>query len=86
MSAEKTQHRVVAYTRLHRIEGEIVLLKGEHLSDKLDMREKRFEMLLNAKVFSSDGGTLLHEAPYVAVNKEELSILLPADPETAPES
>jgi hypothetical protein len=79
MSLEKTNVRVAAYTSRHRIEGEIVLLKGEHLSDKLNLTDRHFEALLNARVYALDGNTLVHEAPYLAVNKTHLALMVPLE-------
>ena len=83
MSAEKMNVPVVLYTVQHRIEGEIVLLKGEHLSDKLNLTERKFEAILQARVYSVAGNHLVHEAPCVAVNKDHVLLVTPAGPEDA---
>ena len=79
MSLEKTSVKVAAYTNRHRIEGEVVLLKGEHLSDKLNLTERHFEAILNARVYALDGDVLVHQAPYLAVNKEHVTLMVPLD-------
>ena len=72
---------VVLYTNLHRIEGRILLLKGERLSDKLNTPDREFEPVENARVYSIDHGALLHEAPYLAVGKRHISLMLPLEDE-----
>lgn len=79
MATEPKNLPVVLYTALHRIEGEIVLLKGEHFSDKLNLTERKFEAVLNARVYSLAGNQLVHEAPCVAVNKDHVLLVTPAD-------
>jgi len=79
MALEKSNVKVAAYTSRHRIEGEVVLQKGEHLSDKLNLTERHFEAILNARVYALDGDVLVHQAPYLAVNKEHVTLMVPLD-------
>jgi len=79
MALEKSNVKVAAYTSRHRIEGEVVLLKGEHLSDKLNLTGRHFEAILNARVYALDGNVLVHEAPYLAVNKEHVTLMVPLE-------
>ncbi len=43
MAPEKTTQPIVLYTPRHRVEGLVTLLKGERLSDKLNITERKFE-------------------------------------------
>ncbi len=79
MAPEKRECPIVAYTRHHRVEGTIILFKGERLTDKLNVADRLFEPVQNARVYPLDGGGLLHEAPYLALNKEHVTLLIPAD-------
>jgi len=79
MAPEKTDCPVVIYTSHHRIEGTIVLLKGERLSDKMNVDERKFEAVSDAKVFAIADGTLLHQSPYLAVSTDHITIILPAE-------
>jgi hypothetical protein len=81
MATEQKNVPVVLYTAHHRIEGEILLLKGEHLSDKLNLTERKFEAILQARVYSLAGNHLVHEAPCVAVNKDHVELVTPASAE-----
>ena len=78
MAPEKTSCSVVLYTRHHRIEGTITLLKGERLSDQLNVAERKFEAVEGARVFSIAHEKLVHEAPYLAVNKDHVVMMAPA--------
>ena len=78
---EKKDIPVVVYTRHHRIEGMMTLLKGERFSDRLNISEKKFESLSNAHVFGIEKNTLVHEAPYLAVNKDQIVLIIPAESE-----
>ena len=79
MAPEKTTIPVIAYTQHHRIEGTLTLLKGEHFSDRMNIVEKKFESLIDARVYALATGQLVHEAPCVAINKEQVSLLVPAE-------
>ncbi len=78
MATEQKNVPVILYTAHHRIEGEILLLKGEHLSDKLNLSERKFEAILQARVYALAGNQLVHEAPCVAVNKDHVLLMVPA--------
>ena len=79
MAPEKTDCPVVIYTSHHRIEGTIVLLKGERLSDKMNVAERKFEAIENARVFAITNGALVHESAYLAVSTDHITIILPAE-------
>lgn len=72
---------VVAYTSTHRIEGLLLLLKGERLSDKLNVAERAFEPLREARVYALATGELVHRAEHLALNKNHLALMLPASAE-----
>jgi len=38
------------------------------LSDKLNVTDRKFEAIENARVYALDGGQLVHAPPLVAVN------------------
>lgn len=80
MAPPKTRQPVIAYTARHRIEGELVLLKGERLSDKLNEAARAFEPLLDARVYALDapGDAPIHEAESLALAKAALTLMLPA--------
>ena len=79
MAPEKTEQPVVLYTRLHRIEGAVVLFKGERLSDKFNQMERQFESIEHARVFALEGDRLVHEAPSVAINKSHVVLAIPRE-------
>lgn len=79
MAPEKSNQPVVIYTAHHRIKGDLVLLKGEHFSDKLNQTERSFEAIQNASVYPLEGGVALHSAPCVAVNKDHIVMMIPRE-------
>ena len=81
MPAEKSLIVITAYTQRHKIEGELLLLKGERLSDKLNLTERQFEPILNARVYSLDNGKLEHSTPTLALNKNQLVLMIQNSPE-----
>lgn len=76
---EKKEIAVVVYTRHHRVEGTMTLLKGEHFTDHLNALEKKFESLSNARISTIDGGQIIQETQYLAVNKDEIVLMMPAE-------
>lgn len=79
MTPTERQIPVLAYTRLHKIEGLITLFQGEKVADKLNMIERKYESLQDVQVSDLQTGKILHTAPWMAVNKDALTLLLPAD-------
>jgi hypothetical protein len=79
VAPEKTEQPVTVYTRLHRIEGAVVLFKGERLGDKFNQTERQFESIEHARVYALEDGSLVHEAPSVAVNKAHVVMAVPRE-------
>ncbi|MFW6287000.1 MAG: hypothetical protein ACOC29_03565 [Candidatus Sumerlaeota bacterium] len=79
MAPEQSELSVIIYTTHHRIEGLLTLLKGEQMSDKLNIDDRRFEAIREARVHSIKEDKLLHESPYLAVNKDHITLMLPAE-------
>ncbi|MBN1867606.1 hypothetical protein JW916_09970 [Candidatus Sumerlaeota bacterium] len=79
MAPEKTEQPVIVYTRLHRIEGAVVLFKGERLGDKFNQTERQFESIEHARVYALTDDRLVHEAPSVAVNKNHVALVVPRE-------
>ena len=79
MAPEFSKLSVVIYTQHHRIEGEVMLQKGERLSDKLNVTERKFEAVTDAIVYAIDSSRLVHEVPFLAVNKEQMTLMLPRE-------
>lgn len=79
MATEHKKVSVVIYTQHHRIEGLVHLEKGERLSDKLNVTDRKFEAVTDAVVFSIETDRLVHEVPFLAVNKEQMALMLPRE-------
>ena len=79
MTAEQRDCPVVIHTNHHRIEGILILHKGEQLSDKLNVTERKFEAVHDARVWALADGRLLHETPCLAVNKDHVILMIPKE-------
>ena len=79
MTEEYVKLAVVIYTHHHRIEGDVTLQKGERLSDKLNQTERQFEAVQDAIVYSIQHDRLVHEVPFLSVNKEQVALMLPRE-------
>lgn len=79
MATEITYVPVVIYTLHHKIEGILTLQKGERLTDKLNVGERIFESITEAKVWSIANDALLYECPCLAVNKNQISLMIPKE-------
>ena len=79
MAAEKTEVPIIAYTDRHRIEGEIVLFKGERMSDKLNIGALVFEPVLRARVYNLHDDSLAHEVESLVLNKAQITLMVPVE-------
>jgi hypothetical protein len=75
----KDRVRVVIATGDFRIEGEMHVLAGSRLTDALNSKAKDFFAITDAKVFDIHTGQLLFEPAYLAVSRETISLIFPAD-------
>lgn len=79
MHTNKDRVSVVAIVGTWRVEGQMHVLSGSRLTDSLNSRAKDFLALTDAKVFDVVGGKLLMETPYLALNRESISMVLNAE-------
>ncbi len=75
----KDRVRVTIITDSHHIEGEMYVLAGSRLTDALNSKAKDFLAVTNAKVKSLEGGKVLYEPDYLAVNREAIMVIFPVD-------
>ena len=78
MPTNKERVRVVAIVGTWRVEGQMHVLSGSRLTDSLNSRAKDFVAITDARVFDAVTGDLLMETPYLALNRESISMVLDA--------
>ncbi len=75
---DKDRVRIVILTATYRIEGEIYVLAGARLTDALNSKAKDFLAVTDARVYRVDTGELACESSYLAINREAITVILPA--------
>ena len=63
-------------TTQHLIRGTLHVRQGERVKDELD-RDELFLAVTNASVLAADGKTVLHEAPFLAVRRNQIVWIIP---------
>lgn len=78
----KTSKRAVVTTTTHAIQGDIYIRPEQRLRDDLNRVDDRFLAVTNASVYSLGEETLLHETPFLVVNKDHVVLVIPAADES----
>jgi len=76
-SKDKVRCVIVAST--WRIEGDVHVLAGSRLTDSLNSKAKDFIAVTDATVYDAVTGKQLFDPPYVAVNRESISVVFPVE-------
>jgi hypothetical protein len=79
MFVAKDSVRIVAVVNGWRIEGSLHILSGSRLTDAINSKAKDFLALTDALIFEATSGTLLYQTPYLALNRDSISIVFLAD-------
>jgi len=75
----KDKVKVIVATSSYRIEGEMYVLSGSRLTDALNSKAKDFLAVTDAEVFDVASGERLYAAAYLAVNRDAISVIFPAE-------
>lgn len=75
----KDKVRCVLVVGSWRIEGEMHVLSGSRLTDALNSKAKDFLAVTEAKVFDAVSGKPLFDTEYLAVNREQIAVIFPAE-------
>ena len=81
MYTNKDVVKVVVFTNTYRLEGHLHLMAGSRLTDALNVKAKDFLAVTEVRVFDLSDNRMLYEAPYVAVNRDSISCVIPLEPE-----
>lgn len=73
---KKEKFPVIIKTTLERIEGNAYLIPDNRLLDMLNTDSQNFIAISDAKVYSLKDGRLLSEADFLAVNKEQIVLIV----------
>ncbi len=82
MYTPKEKVRVVICAAQYRIEGDMYILPGSRLTDMVNVKVKDFFPITEAKVMSATDDKILYTVPFVAVNREDITMIFPLE-ETA---
>jgi hypothetical protein len=75
MLVSKEKVRVVAVVDGWRIEGDLHVLTGSRLTDSLNSKARDFLAVTDATIYDAKNSTLLFETPYLALNRESISMI-----------
>ena len=72
---KKDAIRTIIRTSCETIEGTVHHRPSNRLLDTLNLGEDQFIAVSDAKIFSELDGKLLHEADFIAVNKNHITLI-----------
>lgn len=75
----KDKVRCTAVVGTWRIEGDMHVLAGSRLTDALNSKAKDFLAMTDAKVFALADGSLLFAPSYLALNRDAIAVIFPAE-------
>lgn len=75
----KAKVRVVAVVDAWRIEGDMHILNGSRLTDAINSKSKDFIAVTDASIFDANNSSLLFETPYLALNRDAISMIFLAE-------
>lgn len=75
----KAKVRVVAVVDAWRIEGDMHILNGSRLTDAINSKSKDFIAVTDASIFDANNSALLFETPYLALNRDAISMIFLAE-------
>jgi len=73
---KKEKVPVKIQTLQNRIEGNIYLLSNTRITDMLNQEGYHFIPITDAKIYSLKAGSLIDEAEFVAINKNQVVLIL----------
>jgi hypothetical protein len=76
----KVSVSAIVQTTMQLIRGTLHICQGERVKDELD-RDELFLAITEASVLASDGTTVLHQAPFLAVRRAQIVWIIPAEEE-----
>lgn len=71
--------RVVAVVDGWRIEGNLHVLSGSRLTDAINAKPTDFLAVTDALIYDAKSSSLLFETPYLALNRDAISVVFLAE-------
>jgi len=75
----KNKVRVIVVIDSWRIEGDLHVLEGSRLTDAINSKAKDFLAVTDAYIYEAKSGTMLFQTPYLALNREAISLIFLAE-------
>lgn len=79
MYTSKDKVRCVVVVGNWRVEGDIHVLAGSRLTDALNSKAKDFIAVTDSVVFDATTGKEIFRPPYLAVNRDAMSVIFPVE-------
>lgn len=79
MYIDKDRVRVLIFTDLATIEGDLHLLAGSRLTDALNTKAYDFYAVTDATLRRPDDGEEMRRSPYIAVSRESMRLVVPLE-------
>ena len=79
MFVTKNKVRIIAVVDGWRIEGNMHILSGARLTDAINSKAKDFLAVTDALIYEAKTGSLLFDTPYLALNRDSISIIFLAE-------
>ena len=79
MFVTKEKIRIIAVVDGWRIEGNMHVLSGSRLTDAINSKAKDFLAVTDALIYEAKTGALLFETPYLALNRDAISLIFLAE-------
>jgi len=76
---EKAKVRVIAVVDGWRIEGDLHVISGTRLTDSINQKTKDFLAVTDALIFDAKSGARLFDTPYLALNRDAISMVFLAE-------
>jgi hypothetical protein len=83
MYSQKDRLHVVILTRGLQVEGDLHVLAGSRLTDALNSKGKDFFPVTDATITVVGAEEPLHEAKYIAVNRDSIDCIMEEDGEAS---
>ena len=81
MHVEKEKMRITALVDRFRIVGDMYRYPGARLLDLVNIKEQAFIPITDAEIYSLGDGKLLHKAPFLGLNRNQVKFFYPVEPD-----
>jgi hypothetical protein len=79
MKVEQTEIEVIIYMQNSRVEGKLHLPSGGRLSDYMELAERQFVPVTDAKIYTVPTNELLYSVSFLSLNKDFIVFIFPKE-------